>query len=164
VTSIALRRLRPEDVDDYVRIRLLALRTDPESFGSLHDVEAARPVEEHAKRLAGSMVFGAYDGETIVGMAGFRQETGRRDVHKATVWGVFVDPACRGRGVACMLMAAVIEAAQAVVEQLLLNVVEGNAAALALYRRLGFAQYGLEPRSLKTPTGYVNQVLMVLIF
>jgi len=50
------------------------------------------------------------------------------------------------------------------VEQLTLAVVEGNAAALALYRKLGFAAYGVEPRALKTETGCRNEVLMALMF
>ncbi|MCL6470330.1 MAG: GNAT family N-acetyltransferase, partial [Ralstonia sp.] len=37
----------------------------------------------------------------------------------------------------------------------------GNDAALALYERCGFETYGVEPRALKSTTGYADEVLMV---
>jgi ribosomal protein S18 acetylase RimI-like enzyme len=47
------------------------------------------------------------------------------------------------------------------VQQLTLSVVQGNDAALALYKRCGFETYGVEPRALKSTTGYADEVLMV---
>ena len=47
------------------------------------------------------------------------------------------------------------------VEQLTLTVVQGNDAATTLYEKAGFFAYGVEPRSLKTPAGYLDEVLMV---
>jgi ribosomal protein S18 acetylase RimI-like enzyme len=40
-------------------------------------------------------------------------------------------------------------------------VVQDNAAALALYRELGFQVYGTEPRALQSAHGYADEVLMV---
>lgn len=156
-----IRRLGPADAEDYRTIRLKALETAPEAFGSVHAVEAARPLADFAERLAGSAVFGAYAGSRIVGMAGFKQETGPRDRHKGFVWGFFVEPETRGQGVGGALMKALIACASGVVEQLTLAVVATNGAAIALYRKYGFETYGVEPRALKGPEGYADEVLMV---
>jgi len=159
---IEIRRLTPADAEDCRTIRLKALRTAPEAFGSVLAVEEGRTLAEVAERLESSAVFGAYAGSRIVGMVGFKQETGPKDRHKGLVWGFYVEPEARGQGVGAALMEALVAHARGLVEQLTLAVVTDNAAAIALYRRLGFETYGVEPRALKGPDGYVDEALMVL--
>lgn len=159
---VQIRRLGPSDAEDYRTIRLRALETSPEAFGSVHAVEAARPLADFAERLTTSAVFGAYAGGPIVGMAGFKQETGPRDRHKGFIWGVGLrgaGGAWAGRGAA--LMEAVIASARDAVEQLTLAVVTSNQAAIAPYEKFGFETYGVEPRALKGAEGYADEVLMV---
>ena len=162
VLPFEIRRLRVADVEDYRTIRLAALRTEPEAFGSVYDIEVTRPVDSFVERLASSIVLGAYAGERIVGVAGFRQEIGPKERHKGVVWGVYVQPDARGQGIAASLIAGIIYAARNIVEQLTLTVVQGNSAAIALYRQFGFTVYGVEPRARKNLSGYVDKVLMVL--
>jgi ribosomal protein S18 acetylase RimI-like enzyme len=94
-------------------------------------------------------------------MAGFKQYQGARECHKAFVWGTYVRPEERRRGAARELMEAVLDGARGTVEQLTLAVVSDNAAALALYRGLGFEVYGREPRALKSDGGCDDETLMV---
>ena len=68
-------------------------------------------------RIAASILFGAFDRDHIVGMIGFEQESGPKDAHRAFVWGFYVEPAWRGRGVGTALMDALVEAAHGLVEQ-----------------------------------------------
>jgi ribosomal protein S18 acetylase RimI-like enzyme len=157
-----VRPLAVSDVDDYRTIRLAALGTAPEAFGSTHALEASRPDERHAERLASSLVMAAYAGGRIVGMIGFRREPGPRTAHKGSIWGFYVEPGQRGRGVGSALLSALLAALRGVVEQVTLSVVAENAAAIALYERFGFARYGLEPRALKDASGWSDEALMVL--
>jgi ribosomal protein S18 acetylase RimI-like enzyme len=161
---ILVRQLEANDADDYRNIRLAALKNEPDAFGSTYDAESTRTTEEFAQRLATSTAFGAYGDGQIVGLGGFKREAGAKDGHKAFVWGIYVDASWRGRGVASALMAAIIGSARESVEQLTLAVVRGNESALGLYRKFGFRVYGIEPRALKTSMGYVDEVLMSLIF
>ena len=161
MNQIQIRRLSREDARDYRAIRLAALEGDPAAFGSTFATEVGRTLDEFAQRLETSTVYGAYVNGRIVGMAGFKSYEGARERHKAFVWGTYVRPDVRGRGIARVLMAAVLEGARGVVEQLTLAVAKENLAALALYRELGFEVYGTEPRALKSADGYTDDVLMV---
>lgn len=164
INAITLRQLTPADaadVADYRAIRLTALRDSPEAFGSTYDAEAGLPLEAFAERLATTIVLGAYDGTQIAGMVGFKQQTIAKLAHKGFIWGFYVAPEVRGRGVGTALVDGIVAAATGRVEQLTLSVVHGNAAALALYQRCGFETYGVEPRALKSAAGYADEVLMV---
>jgi ribosomal protein S18 acetylase RimI-like enzyme len=155
------RRLQSADASDYRAIRLAALEGDADAFGSTYEAEVGRPLTHFAERLTSSVVHGAYADGFIVGMAGFKRQEGARERHKAFVWGTYVRPAARRLGVARGLMEALLAEAGEVVEQLTLCVVRENTAAQALYRTLGFEVYGIEPRALKSPAGYADEVLMV---
>ncbi len=159
--DIIIRRLGASEVEDYRTIRLSALRTAPDSFGSVYEVEVARSPAELAERIAASVVLGAYLHGRIVGMIALKVETAQKVAHKGFVWGFFVEPAAQNRGVGASLMSALIEVARGAVEQVTLMVIKGNEPALALYERFGFVAYGLEPKALKTEAGYFDEVLMV---
>lgn len=160
--SICIRSLEPADIEDFQTIRLSALKTAPEAFGSVHAEEAGQPLERHMQRLAASQVFVAYAGDRIVGMVGLRAFTGPKDAHKAYVWGFYIEPDFRKSGVGTALLSALVKAAHASVEQVTLAVVETNVEAIGLYERLGFTRYGVEPRALKDENGYSDEVLMIL--
>jgi|SRR5215469_4980510 len=163
--GIHIRRLGAADAADYRSIRLAALKGAPEAFGSTYEAEVKRPLAHFIERVASCPVFGAYQGpyerNHIVGMVGYKRQESARDRHKAFVWGTYVEPAARRRGVARALMEALMLEAVREVEQLTLSVVKDNQAAAALYRALGFEPYGVEPRALKSHAGYADEVLMV---
>jgi ribosomal protein S18 acetylase RimI-like enzyme len=161
VTKVQVRRLAPENAAEYRAIRLAALEGAPEAFGSTYESEAARPPGDFEERLRTSAVFAGSLGGVIVGMAGLKQEDGAKRRHKAFLWGVFVLPEARGRGVGAALIGAAVAAADGFVEQVTLTVVRGNDAAVGLYRGFGFDTYGIEPRALKTGEEYLDQLLMV---
>jgi len=161
VSRFNIRRLGPADAADYRAIRLAALQGDAAAFGSTYAAESGRSLSEFAQRLETSIVYGAYADNRIVGMAGLKPYEGARERHKAFVWGTYVRPEERRRGAARALMEAVLDDARGSVEQLVLAVVSDNAAAVALYRKLGFEVYGTEPRALKSDGAYVDEILMV---
>jgi hypothetical protein len=73
----------------------------------------------------------------------FKADLGAVSRQVAQVQGVYVDPACRGRGVAAPAMAAVVALAlEQGVSAVSLYVNSFNAPALAAYRRAGFEQVG----------------------
>src|SRR5579863_2959194 len=159
-SSIQVRRLAPSEGAAYREIRLEALRSSPEAFGSTYEAESIRPLEQFSERVASCPVFGAFRGAEIVGMAGFWGREGAKDAHKGYLWGMYVRSDARNAGVGRKLAEAVIACAREHVEILQLDVVSENEAARRLYASLGFVEYGVERKALKQGGRYYDEVLM----
>lgn len=160
-----IRALGVADVDEYRRIRLESLRLHPEAFGADHDESAALNRAQFAERMAtpGLTRFGGFDGSHLVGLAGLQIRSGAKEKHKAHLFSMYVDRAHRRTGLAEQLVGAVIAGArEAGAVVLHLSVTVGNAPAQLLYRRLGFAVYGVERRSLLVNGVFLDEELMEL--
>ena len=145
-----LRRLGGSDAAGYRALRLQGLRTHPEAFGTAWDEEASRPLDWFAERLERNAVFGGcLNGAILAGVAGLRVPDGVKLRHKGMLWGMYVVPEARGSGLATALVARVVKHAKDIVEEIQLTVAASNLAAVRLYARVGFVQYGLDRRALK---------------
>jgi ribosomal protein S18 acetylase RimI-like enzyme len=161
--DLSVRRLGPENAAAFQALRLEGLMRHPCDFAASHDEEVGESLAEITARLERQPVFGALDGADLIGMAGFAVPSLAKKRHKGVLWGVYVRETARGRGLGRALVLALIEHARAHVVQLHAAVVTSNAAARELYRSLGFATYGLEPRGLACAGQYFDQDLMVLM-
>jgi len=165
---LTFRFLAAADASEYSNIRLESLESEPEAFGSSAEEHHRLTEDDVAKRLAGDLannfVVGAFAGERLVGTAGFFRNQGLKERHKGRVWGVYVRQQERGKGVGREMMRLLLERAVGVdgIEQILISVVTGQAAALSLYRSLGFEFYGCERRALKIGERYFDEEHMVL--
>lgn len=144
-----LRILQSGDIAAFKALRLAALRECPTAFSSSYEEECDIPLEQAAERLVPNpdrAIFGAFDGEDLVGTLGLYREDKRKLKHKGVIWGVYVAPAFRGRGVGRMLLERALAHATSMPDllQLSLGVNTANAAAIALYRSAGFERFGLE--------------------
>jgi ribosomal protein S18 acetylase RimI-like enzyme len=165
---VSIRKLTENDAEALWRLRLYALETDPISFGESPEELRKMTVEEYASRLrpgdTGNFVFGAFEGEAMVAMTGFCREAAVKRRHKGWIWGVFVSPSARGKGVGRTLLAGVIEAAKALpgIRYILLTVSTTQQSAIKLYQHLGFRSYGIEPHALKVGERYIDEHHMIL--
>jgi ribosomal protein S18 acetylase RimI-like enzyme len=158
-----VRRLGPDDAAVFQALRLEGLATDPCAFAASHDEEVGQSLAKVAGRLERQPVFGAVAEGVLLAVAGFSVPEAAKKRHKGVLWGVYVREAARGRGLGRAVVTRVIEHARAQVAQLHAAVVTTNDAARELYRSLGFATYGLEPRGLACAGRYFDQELMVLM-
>jgi GNAT superfamily N-acetyltransferase len=138
-------------------LRLACLRDAPDAFGSGLARERDRDEAGWRDRLAASAWFVAeVDGRPaglVRGALPRHPVPGRRHLH--SMW---VHPAHRGAGVGAALIAAVRQwAVSDGGAELVLWVIEGNAAASGLYARAGFAPTGVRQRLPDRPCGWEQQ-------
>ncbi len=165
----SIRILTEDDAAAFQALRLSGLRESPAAFGSTYENEVNTPLEQIVALLARGaggedVVFGALDDDgALVGMAGMRRGTSLKTRHRGSVWGMYVAPRARGRGVGHALVSAIIEHARSLgMERLVLGVETTNQPARALYHALGFVTYGIEPQAYRLDGEYWDSELMTL--
>ena len=161
-----LRLLGPADAQAFQQIRLDALRDTPSAFSSSYEEERDTPLAAVAEQLTAQperFVIGAFENGQLIGIAGLHREEQAKLSHKAVLWGVYVVPEARKRGAGRKLLARAIEEAASMpgLTQINLSVNCANAAALALYERLGFSSFGLERGYLRVDGILHDEIHMV---
>ena len=164
-----VRRLRIDDLDSFFECRLRALKQDPNAFMMTYEEESAKGPGHFqsvlAKNEETNVIFGAIDGARIVATAGLFQESRTKNRHKAILWGMFVEPEQRGKGLGGKLLNLVIEHAHKTMKarSLLISVEATNTSARALYEKHGFKKWGTEPRAMKVGESFLDEDQMVLL-
>lgn len=147
-----IRRLVPADASAFRALRQRCLTEERHAFTPTPDEEAALPLAHTEARLAENRatggVIGSFDDHgALVAIVGVERETRAKRAHTATIRSVYVAPEARGHGLGERIVGAALAFASAMpgVERVALGVVETNAAARRLYKRLGFVEVGREP-------------------
>src|SRR5690606_1245295 len=164
---IVVRALEKGDLHRYRAIRLSGLQLAPMAFGSSFEEENAYSDSVFARRLEqvnGNVIFGAFDGENLLGTAGMFRHDRRSERHRGTLWGVYVAPEARGLKLGKALVGKVIDHAEKQVIVLDAKVVATNEAAKRVYYALGFKPYGVERKSLNVQGQYLDQELIYIDF
>ena len=162
-----IRPLIANDAEAWWHLRLEMLRNDPESFAESVEEHQGMTMETVRNRLDGDatrhFVIGSFEEGILTGTVGFFRRHHHKERHKGHIWGVYVRPESRGKGVARAMMHEVIRRARQLdgLEQITL-VASAHLPARKLYEALGFETYGVERRSLKIGANYVDDVLMAL--
>ncbi|MFE4975137.1 GNAT family N-acetyltransferase [Kitasatospora sp. NPDC056651] len=140
MTELELRSLTSEDWPLWRELRLAALAEAPYAFGStLADWQDAEESRWRARlEIPGALdLMAVLDGHPVAIASGVPDDDDTTAGELISLW---VGPQARGRGVADRLIAEIAAwAAERGRTTLKLAVAPDNAAALALYRRNGFA-------------------------
>jgi ribosomal protein S18 acetylase RimI-like enzyme len=147
-------------------LRLSALRESPSAFSSSYGEECDIPIAVVAARIAPSAdrcLFGAVDQSGLVGCIGLQREKGHKLAHKAYIWGMYVGPLHRNRGIGHELMARAIAHATSMpgLLSITLSVTKGNSAAFKLYEKMGFRVFGIEPGAMLIDGELLDEIHMI---
>lgn len=162
--TIAIRRGTEADAEAFRALRLQALHDHPEAYAADYAPQVELPISAWVDRLRSAPIYFAMDevSGSLMGMAGIFPGNSTKTRHRATIWGVYVRPECRGRGIAGQLVKACVDwAAQQSLRFVTLAVVTTNLAAVNAYKRCGFAIYGVEPDGICVDGTYFDEFNMI---
>ncbi len=167
-----IRRLTEDDAKDFWELRFKALIEDGDAFGATYEEEIKKPIQSlieifnnnYIKTINNNFILGAFNDENkLIGVIGLYRETRIKLRHKATIWGMYITPEWRRKGIAKKLLTELINIVKTMeeLEQLNLAVVSNNIEAISLYSALGFTTYGEEKNALKSNNKYYDEKYMV---
>lgn len=145
-----IRRLTPADAVAFQALRLAGLLEAPYAFGSSYQEEKASPtstIENNLKEQDDRGVLGAFESSTLVGLIGLGRENYTKLSHKAFIWGMYVTPEARRKGVGRALLLEALSFARSVpgIRQVSLCVNASSVNVIRLYEAVGFKSFGREP-------------------
>jgi RimJ/RimL family protein N-acetyltransferase len=159
-----IERLDASHALDYRALMLEAFDLHPQAFTSSVRERAAMPLGWWESRLTSKLdlVLGAFEDGRLAGIVGLAFEPREKARHKVTLFGMYVTPGVRQRGLGYELVQAALAEAQhhGGLRLIQLTVTAGNDAAFNLYRRCGFVQFGLEPMAVRVGEDYFDKIHM----
>jgi RimJ/RimL family protein N-acetyltransferase len=155
------------DADRFKTMRVDAAKESPASVKPTPEEELERSIDDFKKKLrwdSHNIILGAFDGDQLVGIAGLRREPGKKTHHTAILWGIYVTPQYRVRGMAKRLVKAILDIAGGIAEitQIKLSVHTRNAPARQLYTASGFKTYGIERNVIRIGEESFDEELMMM--
>jgi GNAT superfamily N-acetyltransferase len=140
-----IRLLQQNDAPAWRELRIRMLRDHATAFGQHVDDFLKLGDAEVLSWMLDGRVHGAFVDNELVGAAGWHTQRGAKRVHIGVIWGMYVSPHARGKGVGAALMdalMAVMREGGCSIAQL--GVAETNAFARQLYESKGFEVWGRE--------------------
>ena len=161
---MAIELLDPSHAAGYCRLMLEAYERHPEAFVSTITRRDLVPLSWWQSQLDDefSELYGAFIEGELVGIVGLAFEPWAEAQHKATLFGLYVCERFRGQGLGEQLVQAVVSLAEQEpdIKVIELTVSANSTAALALYKRCGFEQSGLEDCAIRVGEDYYDRVHM----
>src|SRR5262245_9297857 len=133
-------------------MRLHGLQEYSTAFGSSYEQESKFALKEFASRIrphadpANGMSDEFEDPNQLMGTIGFSREAHLKRAHIGSVWGMYVLPEFRGKGVGAALLDEALAHARRLpgMRQVTLTVTAGNLPAIGLYKSRGFERFGFQ--------------------
>lgn len=172
MSEITIRELNSNEWQLFKAIRLEALKTNPMAFSNTYedvlkysDEKWQQQLQDAAQRTDCVFCF-AFDNKQVIGMNGAWWNNKPITKHVAEVFGVFVNPAYRGKGIGKRLMQSIIDEVGKIPQftKVKLGVTATNLPALKLYESCGLKVVGKHEKELKFGDEFYDELLMEMLF
>jgi ribosomal protein S18 acetylase RimI-like enzyme len=157
---LLVKILERDNLEAFYKLRMKAITEEPNFFGadisrwrtlSLEEVEATISTPE------GSFALGAFDRE-LCGFLCFSVKSPECCSHKGILWGMYVSPHHRGSGIGSLLLKELKAICKSRgILSVNLIVFGNNQAAISLYLKNGFSQFGVERQASKIGDNFVDE-------
>ncbi|MFN0131157.1 MAG: GNAT family N-acetyltransferase [Phycisphaerales bacterium] len=176
-----IRPLIPADADAYTVLRREMLRDSPWAYAASESNDRGLDADglRHSLAAPNYAIIGAFDARPdapvfnpaalgppssrLVGSVGLMRTPHDKMAHRADIWGVYVTPTARGKGLCLAMLDAAFDLARSWrgVDSVGLSVSVRSAAARRAYVRAGFVAWGLEPRALAWSGEQIDEIHML---
>lgn len=144
MSDYSIRKLEEDDWRIFKQIRLKALATDPSVFGSNYAVEAEQPDDVWREGLSSQngAIFVLFEGDVPKGMTGIGVKRDDPTRTTALLWGSWLSPDVRGKGLSKMFYEARITWARhdPTVERVIVTHRASNLASKFANQKFGFVR------------------------
>ena len=144
--TVTIRKLNEDDWRVFSEVRLKALQTDPQVFGSNFELESKFTETDWRSRLQSedSSIFMLFDGEKPIGITGvsvFREDPSRQT---AILWGSWLAPDYRRKGLSDLMYKTRIAWAKArpEIRRIIVSHRASNTASRSANQKHGFVFTG----------------------
>ncbi len=167
--NILYRKLVSTDTKQYRDIRLESLKLYPENFDSNYEQQIKLPKLMFEQALEqptdDRFVMGAYDQQMLVGICGFipfLSNNGFPVYHIGTIIQMYVKSQYRGKKVGLNLVKSTMDEAFKIpsIQQIFLEVLEGNKSAIRVYEQAGFQTYDGEAGGVRMDSEEIKQMMV----
>jgi len=165
--QITYRKVLPTECELYRAIRLESLKEYPNSYGSVYAEQMVKAklgfesnIENQDRK---QFIIGAFDGDKLIGICGFYGMDDERFKHQGELIQMYVKANYQGCQIGFNLLEATVKEAFLLEElkQIELGVFSSSPAALRIYQKAGFEEFGLQKDCLKTAEGFFHLHLMM---
>lgn len=166
-----IRPLTTNDVHAFLALRKRSWSTDPLSWDHAPD-EKADPEKwkaiisgwDNGSALLGYFLTEEKKRPKLVGLTGLERFYAPKRSHRAMIWGVYVSPEVRGQGISGKLLEESLARARKMegLHHVILSVSHHAKAAIRLYERAGFVEWGREPAAARTGDVFMDEIHMGL--
>ena len=146
--TITVRRFRADEWQAFKNIRLKALETDPHVFGASLEDSRAYPDKKWQEdvMLEHVGIFGVFAEKELIGMTGIAK---LEEEGAAVLWGSWLEPVWRGKGVSEKMYAARLDWAheRADITHIVVSHRESNVESRRANQKAGFKYTYSKPRT-----------------
>ena len=165
-----IRELGPQDAAHFRALRQAAMQLDESGMIAVWDDWHAQPLSDIAEMLRqeqeslNDFILGAFEEGELIGMIGFFRPTKPTLGSKGHVWGTFLLPSWRGKGVAGQLLDELIRRARRLPNLMQIQITCGShhKNSIALYQSRGFRIFATESNALRVGDRYYDELYMML--
>ena len=166
-----IRLLTPTDSQDFQKLTLLSLKTDPEAFLTTLEQESKYLPINYVNRIRFATkapifgIYGFFQNSMLIAVAQLADEYHFKMKHLANIYGLYVHPDHRKKSLATKLLTHLISQAKKApqLEQIHLRANSDNQPAIALYLSLGFSHFATRKQAVKEADNtYQDELLFSL--